>query len=150
MASVFDQIEKYLGTYKGEGINHEQQPFVGELSLTKSIGSFALHFKATGKDGALYHEERTTIALAPNEKLALWSVNTNNPFMIQHDFKKSSLVNGVTSFVFGFNDPATTQAFREEITLELGPNGALGYKYAWGMPGEEFKPRSSVTMLRQG
>ena len=149
MKSVFSDLEKYVGFYRGDGINHEQQPFTGELSLSKSIGGFNLTFRATGKDQTLYHEENTTIALSPNEKIALWSVNTNNPFMLQHDLRKDETQKDKVILVFGFNDPGNTQAFREEIKMELHADGQFGYHYSWGMPGGEFKPRSGVTMQKE-
>jgi hypothetical protein len=34
MKAVLENLEKAVGTYQGEGINHEGQPFVGKLTLT--------------------------------------------------------------------------------------------------------------------
>lgn len=95
-------LENFVGKYKGEGINHESQKFVGELTLSKSINSFLLHFKATGIDGEIYHEEQTTIALHPHQKLGLWSVNTNNPVMLQHELRRQTNEGEATKLIFGF------------------------------------------------
>jgi hypothetical protein len=33
-----------------------------------------------------------------------------------------------------------------EIAIDLHPGGDLGYRFAWGLPGGEFAPRSGVRM----
>jgi len=147
--SLFVQLERYVGQYGGEGINHEDQTFTGEFVLSKSINSFSISFKATGAKGELYHEERTTIALSTNEKPGLWSVNTNNPVMLQHDFRREVSEPGVKKIIFGFGDTETLSSFREEITLEMYENGDLGYRYSWGMPGGEFRDRSGLRMVKK-
>jgi hypothetical protein len=147
--SIFERLERFVGKYSGEGLNHEGQPFIGEFSLSKSISSYCVHFKANGLNGDLYHEEQTTIALQPNQKPALWSVNTNNPMMLQHELRRELQESEMLKIVFGFGDLNIAQSFREEITLELHSNGDIGYRYSWGMPGGEFRERSGVRLIKQ-
>ena len=54
--------------------------------------------------------------------------------------------NGNYLAVFAFGERSRTHEFREEITVELYPNGSIGYKYAWGMSGGSFADRSGAVM----
>lgn len=56
--------------------------------------------------------------------------------------------NAKASYVFGFNQPNDTNAFREEVAVDIWSNGEMSYTYSWGMPGGEFKERSGVRMTR--
>jgi hypothetical protein len=149
MQSVFKKLESFCGTFRGEGINHEKQSFHGELTLSRGITCFNLHFKATGLDSTVYHEEQTTIALNAQEKLSLWSVNTNNPCMLEHPLRSMGESDGSTWIVFGFGNVHDTHTFREEIKLELLADFKLGYHYAWGLPGGNFEQRSGLRMARK-
>jgi ribosomal protein S8 len=111
LKATFDQLEKYIGSYSGQGINHEHQPFTGELVLKKGINSISIHYKAIGKDGQLYHEEHTVIALDINKNLGLWSVNTNNPVMLHHTCVKNEVASGATEIIFGFGKKEMKQSF---------------------------------------
>ncbi len=73
MKTILSQLNEMLGTYIGEGINHEGQPFVGRFELQSLLGGrgFQVKFSATGKDGTLYHKEESTIAPSVQEKLTL-------------------------------------------------------------------------------
>jgi hypothetical protein len=149
MISTFKQLEKYIGSYSGQGINHENQKFTGELSLTKGINNYIIHYKATGKDGELYHEEQTTIALDLSQKLGLWSVNTNNPVMLQHTLVKNELTDQTNTLIFAFGDKENKNGFREEIAFELNADGTIGYNYSWGMPHGDFDVRSKSLMSKE-
>lgn len=142
-------LNKYIGHYKGKGINHEKQSFTGLLSITSVLDKrgFEINFNAVGKDGSIYHKEKSIIAPAIDEKLCLWNLNTNTPGLIPHSLKSAEPRNGsLITFVFGFNDVDNINAFREEIALDLWGNGDITYTYSWGLPGGEFQERSGVRM----
>jgi len=152
MKEVFDTLKKFAGAYEGEGTNHEGQLFNGRFSLQPILNGrgFSIKFSANGKDGTLYHEEESTIAPSMNEKLTLWNFNTNTPGLLAHELRNApTKSDAVESFVFGFNEPSNTQAFREEVAIDTWSNGDVSYTYSWGMPGGEFKERSGVRMSRK-
>lgn len=151
MKNVLEALKKATGRYQGEGINHEGQPFTGRLILQPILDGrgFSISFSANGVDGTLYHKEESTIAPAIHETLTLWNFNTNTPGLVAHDLRATQSKSGALhSFVFGFNQPADTQTFREEVAIDLWENGDLSYTYSWGLPGGEFKERSGVRMSR--
>lgn len=143
---------KCEGQYSGNGVNHDKEEFKGEFSITPIIGGngVEIQFTATGNDGTIFHTEKTTVALSQDETPKLWSLNSNAPFMFQHELRKTeSIDNGGTRLTFGFNDPENSEVFREEIHLELYENGKIGYHYYWGMPGGDFAYRSGLKMSKR-
>ncbi|MCB0422232.1 MAG: VOC family protein [Bdellovibrionales bacterium] len=145
------ELRKYIGSYKGDGINHEQQPFSGYLCLSELFDSkgMELEFKAIGKDGTIYHAEKSVIAPGIDENLYLWNLNTNSNGMIPHLLKSTQPRNGSQStFLFGFNNIENQDAFREEIAIDLWSNGEISYSYSWGLPGGNFEERSGAKMKR--
>jgi hypothetical protein len=144
-----EALHRYVGNYKGEGINHEKQPFTGLLSLTPLLGKkgFEVKFKAVGKDGTVYHEEKSFVAPSIDETLCLWNFNTNTPGLVPNKLKSVAPHNGSKmTYVFGYNDINDKNAFREEVALDLWTNGEVSYTYSWGLPGGEFQERSGVKM----
>ncbi len=137
------------GHYRGRGINHETQKFRGEFTLTPVLGGKAvqIHFKASGADRMVFHEELSTISLDANENPLLANLNTNMPGLVIHEFKGSKPELGAKEgFIFQFNDPENRQVFREEICLGFYANGDLSYRYSWGLPDGDFGFRSSVRL----
>lgn len=148
-ADILNRLKAKAGRYEGEGINHEQQSFRGQLTLTEIVTGrgLSLDFKATGKSGLVFHQEHSVIALTDTGKLALWNLNSNCPGLLRHDFLEcESRANGFV-LIFQHGDITDTGAFRERLTLTI-EESAISYGYAWGMPGGEFSERSTVRMLR--
>ena len=150
--SDLELLRSCAGRYAGHGINHEDQPFHGELELEVLFErALALTFRATGIDGTPYHEERTWIAVDGEGRLCLWTVSTNVPTCDPHVRRHGAPVAGSrATVVFGHGDPTDAERYRSEIAIDVWPNGDLGYRYAWGLPGGEFAPRSSVRMSPEG
>ena len=142
------ELQKYVGNYTGQGINHDNQKFTGELIVESIVGrrGALLTFTATGEDGTVYHEEKSTISPSMDEKILMWNFNSNVPGLVPHELKKSEAIENGSKFIFGFNDKSNENAFREEIALELYNNGDIGYHYSWGLPHGEFKERSGLVM----
>lgn len=151
MKNVINALYVRKGEYEGQGINHEGQPFVGRLSLGPVVHDkgISLTFTATGRDGTVYHQEQSLIALNAAEKLCLWNLNTNVPGLLEHSYRREEKPDGGLSHVFGFGDPEAKNSFREEIGIDLWENGEISYRYLWGMPGGDFEPRSAVRMKRK-
>ena len=146
------ELNKFIGHYKGDGINHEKQAFKGLFCLTPLLDKkgFEIKFKAVGNDGTIYHEEKSLIAPSMDEKLCLWNFNSNTPGLVPHELKNTESRNGsLMTFVFGFNDTNDKNAFREEVSLDLWESGEVSYTYSWGLPGGDFQERSGVKMKPQ-
>lgn len=149
MKEILNQLAAATGFYTGEGINHEGQPFIGNLSLQPILDGrgFSLKFTATGKDETVYHKEESTLALSMSETMTLWNLNSNSPGLLAHEFRKTpTKADAHASYVFGFNKPDEINVFREEVALDVWSSGDLSYTYSWGMPNGEFKERSGVRM----
>ncbi len=151
MKEILESLKMACGVYLGEGINHEGQIFTGRLSLEPLLAGrgFLIHFSATGKDGKIYHQEVSTVAPSITERLTLWNLNINIPGLLPHELRTAiAKPQAINSFVFGFNSPQESRAFREEIALDIWDSNSISYTYSWGMPGGEFKERSAVRMVR--
>lgn len=150
--NMIEQLTEYLGTYSGSGINHDNQGFHYQVTIGKALNGRGLNIwaKATGDDGTIYHEEESLIAHSIDGKEKMWVLMSNAPGVVEHNLLKAgSLNDSLISFVFGHGDLANESSFREEITFDLWKNGDLTHRYAWGMPGGEFKDRSGARMVRQ-
>ena len=152
MKAVLQQLNQMVGSYAGEGINHEGQPFIGHFELVSLFNGrgFQVKFSATGKDGTVYHNEESTIAPSIQEILTLWNFNTNTPGLVPHELRRTNAKPGtLASLVFGFGTPDDKDGFREEVTLDIWDRTNLSYTYSWGLPGGEFLERSGVRMSKQ-
>jgi len=142
--NVIASLSEASGKYKGNGINHDNEDFVGSLEINKVLGKkgIELLFSAVGKDGTCYHNEKTIISTDFNGKIMMWNLNSNSPGMAVLELRSTD--NGI---VFGIGQSEDRNSFREEVKIELDQDG-VGYHYSWGMPGEEFKYRSGLKMTR--
>ena len=151
MKEAIHEIMERVGTYIGEGINHENQKFMGTLTVEKiaETKGVSISFKAVGEDGAIYHEEKSMIAPSMDGSVSLYVVSSNHPGITPHAFKeKKEHECGTHSYVFGFGEPDDKTQFREFISLDFWPEGDVGYRYAWGLPKGDFQERSKVRMKR--
>lgn len=138
-----------IGHYAGHGINHEDEPFHAELHLAalEVQPGVTIHYRAVGIDGTVYHDERTWIARDDTGRLALWSIHTNGAGVRKHVHRHGAKVDGaLLTLVFGQGNPLDNTAYREEVAVDLWPDGELSYRYAWGLPGGDHRPRSSVRL----
>lgn len=147
MGTVIEDLLARAGAYGGHGINNEDQPFHGELSLSSlPAGAGALlEYRATGIEGTEYHVERTWIAVDDSGDVGLWTVSSSTPHVARLRLRRSFPTDGTDrTLVFGTGDSDDATTFRCEITLELWPDGTLGYRYAWALPGDAQGARSEV------
>lgn len=147
MKDVIEALIARRGTFVGEGVNHDGQPFTGRLKLAPVVdgAGLSLEFTARGEGGEVYHRERSTLAPGPDGALTLWSLSNNAPGLLALPLRRD-VPGEARALVFGVGDPDDGDAFRMEVTLELQPGGQLGYRFAWGLPGGEFAPRSGLTL----
>ena len=79
-------LNSRAGAFRGNGVNHEGQPFVGTLTIAPVMAGAAvtLHYTATGLNGQALHEEFALLGLGDDQRLCLWPVMTELPFVIPH------------------------------------------------------------------
>ncbi len=152
------------GIYTGSGINHENHEFRGHLELKRIINNKGIEIKynAIGIEGTelnkantlfnentiLYSEENTIIAYDSENKLCLWTLNSNIPSMVKFDLRRYREIAGKKHiFIFGFGDPDENVLFREEISIELSKN-EITYSYSWGQADGMFISHSTATMKK--
>jgi hypothetical protein len=136
--------------FRGEGINHENEPFVGELSVQTLEGGSAalLKYVATLQNGEVAHSESTLLGVGPDGNLCLCPVMSELPVVLPHVEKISHSEPGTfTEAVFASGNRDDSTSFREEITVRLNSDGSLLYAHAWGLPGGSFEERSSCIMV---
>ena len=147
--TALETLLNLKGTFEGPGLNHEGQKFRGVLTLTPQIAgkSATLDFRATTEDGAVLHQEHSLIGPSANEEPSLWIMSNNHPSVLEHEYFEDDVAPGAQkTFSFRCGDFSRMDSFRETISIDLLTNGDLSYRYAWGMPGGEFKERSSARL----
>lgn len=144
----FEKLKRRAGHYVGAGVNHTGDYFTGYFELTCLYDtSIQIKFSAAGNRSEDYHRETSIISYDEKEQLCLWNINSNVPGMLCHQFKRAESIDGSeVSLTFGYNDSKDATKFREEISIDLWSCGNITYRYAWGMPGKEFKDRSSAKL----
>lgn len=163
-----DHLEALLkreGTYIGTGTNHENKEFRGDMRMRGVVNSkgVGLRYKCVGTDGVefnkdtmlynkdtiLYSEELTVICYDSDNKLCLYTLNSNISNMAKFDLRRFRQVSPEHQiYIFGFGDAEDKNIFREEITIELFENGDIGYNYSWGEAGGIFLSRSTIRMKK--
>jgi hypothetical protein len=136
--------------FVGQGVNHEGEAFRGVLEVQPLVNNSALmlHYTATRTDGMHLHKEAMLLASDTEGKLCLWPVMEELPFVLPHiEVSNTRDSDGTLVVVFSSGPRQDVEAFREEITIEIGPTGGLRYAHSWGMPGGEFAQRSSCDMV---
>lgn len=150
MKTILEKLNAAVGSYKGEGINHDNEKFVACFELQKLLNgkAYQIKFEAESleKPGVIFHSEVSTIAPNISNGLSMFNLNTNTPFLAEHVFVETSWVN---EFVFRFGDIVNQKSFREEVHIRLGEN-ELRYEYHWGMPDGDFQYRSGASMRKAG
>jgi hypothetical protein len=131
--------------FAGAGVNHEGEDFGADLELRPLAGSAALmlHYVATRADGVRVHSEDCLLGRDEADRLCLWPVMEELPHVLPHRLTHldSTAAGGIRA-VFAFGNTEERAGFREEISIERKPSGALVYAHAWGLPGGDFAPRS--------
>ncbi|MBX2797294.1 MAG: hypothetical protein KTR31_06500 [Myxococcales bacterium] len=149
MQLEIDGLLARVGRYGGHGINHEEEPFHGELVLQPLPGDrgVSLEFRAVGIDGTTYHHECAWIAPNAQGETVLYAIHANGGGVMQYERRHGTPPEGCDqTVVFGVGQPAEADELRLEVAIDLWPDGDLSYRHAWGLPGGDYKPRSDVRM----
>ncbi len=102
-----------------------------------------------GKDGVQVHREATPLGRNTPGKLYLWPVKAELPFVLPQTATDHTSHDSATLVVISSSGPREAmQAFRDDITIEVGPSGQLRYTHSWGIPGCVFAQRSRCDMVR--
>ncbi len=151
LAPALELLTANQGSYKGHGSNFEGQPFKASLELTSRVGGSLIELKFLASDDeSTFHEELTWITPdLKTDRLCLWTVSTNTPGVLCHslaeelsdDFRERR-------FVFRLGEPTDRHSFRQEIVLDIMRDGALEYRYSWGVPHEDFGVRVQAKLSK--
>ena len=148
--NILDALTGGSTAFRGEGVNEENQPFIGELKVQVLEGGRAalLSYAATLHAGTVVHTESTLLVTGPNGKLCLWPVMSEIPVVLPHTEVMTD-INPENSLVaiFGSGPRGDLTSFREEITIRVNADASLVYAHAWGLPGGSFEDRSSCRMV---
>ena len=142
--NVIASISEASGKYRGTGVNHDNEDFVGSLEVIKVLDGKGVEilFTARGNDGSYFHQEKTIISTDFDGNVKMWNLNSNSPGMALLELRSTD--NG---FVFGLGQKEDMNSFREEVKIELAKD-SFAYHYSWGLPGGEYKYRSGLLMMR--
>jgi len=133
-------FEDLAGHWEGDGTNHLQEPFHAILDLDPAAGGngLSLAFRAIGGDGTIYYRLRGVLA---GDRLAFVDNNIG-------ELKILDRVHGPGGYVFAVGDPEDDNSYRLEMTFNLVEPDAMDLCFAWGLPGEEFAPRTCGRLQR--
>lgn len=148
--SILTALASGPKAFRGEGVNEENEAFVGELSVKTLEGGRAvlLSYVATLTTGTVVHTESSLLASGPDGRLCLWPVMSEIPVVLPHpEVPTKGRAEGELKAVFGSGSRNDTTSFREEITIQLKSDRSLVYAHAWGLPGGAFEDRSSCRMV---
>ena len=139
--------------FRGTGLNHENESFIGEFRVHALEGGRALIliYSATLENGTIVHSESTLLGTGPDGRLCLWPVMSELTAILPHTEVMTKVEAGkytLAIFASGVRDDLSS--FREEITIEISAEGSLVYAHAWGLPGGAFQDRSSCRMMPDG
>lgn len=136
-----------VGNWEGEGVNHEGQVYTGRLVVEAPVNAAAiiLRFTATGVYGELYHQEILMAGSEEGGDMAAYSASNNLAGIARFSIVQS----GPEAVVFTLGALDNFAGFRETITLRL-EGAELFHGFAWAMPGEVLRERSSARLLFAG
>ncbi len=147
--NLLDALASGSTTFRGEGVNEENEAFRGELRVQALEGGRAvlLMYKATLGTGATVHTESTLLGTGPNGNLCLWPVMSEIPVVLPHIEVMTDAATAVeVKAIFRSGPRDDSAVFREEITIQVNSDSSLVYAHAWGLPGGAFADRSSCRM----
>lgn len=149
LAPALEMIATRAGTYHGTGRNFEGQPFTAKLELKSKVSGYVIELAFTAEDeSSAFHEELTWISPdLETDRLCLYTVSTNTPGVLCHVLHEDRADDiRERRFVFRLGTPEEKRTFRQEITLDLMKNGSIEYRYAWGVPHEDFAVRVQAVL----
>lgn len=136
-----------IGTFEGHGINHENQTFLGSMSVThriKDVG-ISFSFKATGKGKEVYHEEIAIVGNGPDNSLQLTAISNNTGIILDYILANSD----PNIFIFQHGNLENKNEFRERRIIRVHNESEVSYSFWWGLPSGDFQERSSVKMRKK-
>ena len=104
-------------SFRGEGVNEEQEAFIGELRVQALEAGRAvlLTYIASLSTGKIVHTESTLLGTGPNGRLCLWPVMSEVPVVLPHADVAMETNAGNVKVVFGSGPRNEAASFREEM-----------------------------------
>ncbi len=146
MDNVNNILFGLTGNYKGYGVNHEKERFLGVMKISCSLENVGIgfNFTATGENGEIFHNEIALIGKGMGGKLKLVAGSNNTNMLLEYFLAESDEKN----LVFQFGDTANVNEFRERRVFTFHSEKEIVYSFWWGLPSGDFQERSSVTMKK--
>lgn len=142
---VVRSLATFSGSYRGSGVNHEEETFTGTLLMQSAGAGAGLLWTFEARDeSTLFHAETSLVAAGPDGTPTLWNLGSNLGFVAPHRLVSWSTEGEIATAVFQFGEDHRTE-FVERLRLACVP-GAVTYSFEWGHPGDPLRLRSSVTM----
>lgn len=148
MKSPLDDLKKFIGFYRGQGINHEGEKFDGIFELTEIAEGtgYQIKFQAKSLDEKkTFHTEVSILSATKAGGVSLFNLNSNTPFMCEHKMVAHEIKDNTLQFKFRFGNIEDKHSFREEIYIEAKDH-EIFYQYSWGLPEGVFADRSKVKL----
>ncbi|MCJ8344955.1 hypothetical protein MJH12_05400 [bacterium] len=142
------ELTQKSGIYKGEGVNHEGEKFLGRLEIITLFESktFQIKFTASSVGGLLFHDEVSLLSKDEQGQWCLFNTNSNNDQCLVHLLESSDVVDDKRTLNFMYGDYKKEDTFRERVCLDLYKENKIAYHYYWGVPGGGFQYRSGLIM----
>lgn len=133
-----------MGRFIGDGVNHDNERFMGVMTLTPMLGNrgTSLSFTASGEGGVVFHDERSLIGFDLQGEIVMVSTSNNRGTVIPYTLHAVDQ----DRVMFRFGDVNARDTFRESRELTIQDNQDITYRFSWGLPGESFAERSAVRM----
>ena len=122
--------------YRGEGINHEDQTFIGRFKVAPvaKIQAFNYRYTATLGDGNLVHEEAGLIGQNENGQWILVSQMDELPCVVTHGLVNHS----AQEWKFAYRGQGTMAGFNSELVfLFSGDEFKLVHRWDMGQPASD-------------
>lgn len=152
---LLTRLAQAAGRYRGEGINHAGEGFIGEFNLQPELDNLLISIRFRASDDetkadsiGAFHEERTWITEdLLNGGLAMWTVSSNTPGVMQLKLVEDTSDGSYSTRVrFLLGEPEDMTKFREEISLSIRHDKGIEYVYSWGVPHEKFSVKSRALL----
>jgi hypothetical protein len=146
--ALLDLLHQLPGVYRGRGVDVATGEFEAAMTVRSAAAGAAVILE-TAVGGAEPYAELGVLARGESGAIQYVVVTSGAPFHRVFAPRGASREADCVQAVFGWGDSSDPATFREQITVRIYADGDLGLAWAWGVPGDEFAPRSEVRLTRE-
>lgn len=143
-------LHSAIGDYSGEGVNYEQQAFLGQFSLIPCrSGAFLIEYLAMSpKTAEVFYAETSLLAFNETNSLTLWNSKTKNPSTLAYQCEQIGQCESGIKLTFVYGQLEDPSSFRGRIEWDILAK-TIRYLHSWGLPSGVFAERYGLTMTCQ-